>query len=104
MNSLPGGKGRIIFRVIEKGKAKTPSTEESKKLSTKISRDLENDVVSQYIAELRKILWGDHQRKGSCATKRDRSVSARSVKTFFWNNNQFQDKPGCKANRHTNNS
>ena len=54
MNSLPGGKGRIIFKVIKKGKAKELSGDEAKKLSSRISRDLENDVVAQYVADLRK--------------------------------------------------
>ena len=54
MNSLAGGKGRVIFKVIEKGKAKPAGKEENDKLASKVRRALENDVVGQYIATLRK--------------------------------------------------
>ena len=55
MNSIPGGKGRVIFRVIGKGVATQPTSDESKKLAARIGQALENDVVAQYVADLRKI-------------------------------------------------
>ena len=55
MNSIADGKGRVIFKVLEKGIAKQPSKEESDKLAANISRALENDVVAQYVSDLRKI-------------------------------------------------
>ncbi len=55
MNSLADGKGRVIFKVLEKGIAKQPGKDESDKLTANISRALENDVVAQYVADLRKI-------------------------------------------------
>lgn len=54
MNSISGNKGRVIFRVIEKGKATDPSKEDDKKLAARITQTLENDIVSQYVADLRK--------------------------------------------------
>jgi peptidyl-prolyl cis-trans isomerase D len=54
MNSIPDGKGRVIFRVVGKGVAKEPSSEADKKLATNISHTLQNDVVAQYVADLRK--------------------------------------------------
>ncbi|MCP4935922.1 MAG: hypothetical protein GY927_17355 [bacterium] len=54
MNSIADGKGRVIFKVLEKGIAKQPGKEETDKFTANISRALENDVVSQYVADLRK--------------------------------------------------
>ena len=54
MNSLTDSKGRVIFKVLEKGVAKSPGTEEEDKFTASISRALQNDVVAQYVADLRK--------------------------------------------------
>ena len=54
MNSIADGKGRVIFKVLAKGIAKQPGKEENDKLAQNIGRALENDVVAQYVADLRK--------------------------------------------------
>ncbi len=54
MNSIPGGKGRVIFKVIEKGTGKPASAEADKQLSSRLTQALENDIVSQYVAALRQ--------------------------------------------------
>ncbi len=54
MNSLPGGKGRVIFKVIAKGEAKPADKAANDKITARLRRSLEDDVIGQYIASLRK--------------------------------------------------
>jgi len=54
MNSLPEGKGRIIFRVVKKNNAEKLSDAAAKQSSKRLKGRIENDLVSQYIAGLRK--------------------------------------------------
>jgi len=54
MNSLPGGKGRVLFKVIAKGQAKPADKAANDKITARLRRALEDDVVGQYIATLRK--------------------------------------------------
>ena len=54
MNSLSGEKGRVIFKVIDKGLAKAADKKEKNKLTVRLRQALADDVVGQYIAGLRK--------------------------------------------------
>ncbi len=54
MSSLPDGKGRVIFRLVDMGTASPPGKEQDKLLRERIGRSLENDIVAQYVASLRK--------------------------------------------------
>jgi len=54
MNSLSNGKGRVIFKVVAKGKAKPADKAANDKITARLRRALEDDVVGQYIATLRK--------------------------------------------------
>ena len=54
MNSLAGKKGRVLFKVTAMGKAKPADKAQNDKMDKQLRRALENDVVGQYIATLRK--------------------------------------------------
>ncbi|MCF6198806.1 MAG: peptidyl-prolyl cis-trans isomerase [Hyphomicrobiaceae bacterium] len=54
MNSLAGGKGRVLFKVVAKGEAKPADKAVNDTITARLRRALEDDVVGQYIATLRK--------------------------------------------------
>ncbi len=54
MSSLADGKGRVIFRVKAKTAAPELSAKERKKRVSRIRASRENDVVVQYVADLRQ--------------------------------------------------